>query len=98
MMEDYMEKKTDDYTTTPEPSSPTSPTVASLNDEDHLQRIATKQDHDIDGQFDKASLAKTKSIAETLSLPHEIAFVSIVCMAQFMTRTLLSLAILRGHS
>jgi hypothetical protein len=34
----------------------------------------------------------TKSIAETLSLPREIAFVSIICMAQFMTRwSLLSL-------
>jgi hypothetical protein len=28
----------------------------------------------------------TKSIAETLSLPREIAFVSVICMAQFMTR------------
>jgi hypothetical protein len=31
----------------------------------------------------------TKSIAETLSLPREAAFVFVICMAQFMTRSLL---------
>ena len=31
-------------------------------------------------------LVRTKSIAETLALPHEVAFVAIVCMAQFFTR------------
>jgi hypothetical protein len=31
-------------------------------------------------------LARTKSIAETLSLPREIIFVAIVCSAQLLTR------------
>ncbi len=33
-----------------------------------------------------ASLKQTKSIAETLSLPHEIMFVATICMSQFMTQ------------
>lgn len=33
-------------------------------------------------------LARTKSIAETLSLPREIIFVAIVCSAQLLTREL----------
>jgi hypothetical protein len=31
-------------------------------------------------------LARTKSVAETLSLPREIIFVAIVCSAQLLTR------------
>ena len=31
-------------------------------------------------------LIRTKSIAETLSLPHEVAFVATICMAQFLTQ------------
>lgn len=72
---DHLEKMDD---------SPLSPTSPSIDDRDHLQRTATGQHHD--GGIDKASLARTKSIAEKLSLPHEIAFVSLVCMAQFFTR------------
>lgn len=53
---------------------------------DQLQNIATKEhgSHDLE----KNELTQTKSIAETLSLPHEIAFVTVVCMAQFFTRGL----------
>jgi hypothetical protein len=49
------------------------PTFAALKDEDTAA----------------ATFGRTKSatsIAETLSLPHEIAFVAIICMAQFTTR------------
>lgn len=41
------------------------------------------------GKLDDRDLARTVStvsIAETLSLPHEILFVSIICLAQFMTQ------------
>jgi hypothetical protein len=85
-------EKSDDYT--PESSSPTRPTsLAEISKDDihdfddHLQPIATGRQHDGHDVFQEASLARTKSIAETLSLPHEIAFVTIVCMANFFTRT-----------
>lgn len=39
-----------------------------------------KDEEDLDG------LKKSKSIAETLSLPQEIIFVATICMAQFMTQ------------
>jgi hypothetical protein len=45
--------------------------------------------HGVDDR-DTSAPFRTKSavsIAETLSLPREIAFVSVVCMAQFMTRS-----------
>lgn len=35
---------------------------------------------------DPLELTRTKSIVETLSLPHEIVFVAIVCSAQLLTR------------
>lgn len=35
---------------------------------------------------DALELSRTKSIAETLSLPHEIAFIATVCSAQLLTR------------
>lgn len=37
-------------------------------------------------QSDGLDLSRTKSIAQTLSLPHEIAFVALVCGAQLFTR------------
>lgn len=64
--------------------SPTSPASSFVDDGSELHQIVTGR-HDGNG-FDKTSLARTKSIAEQLSLPHEIAFVAIVCMAQFFTR------------
>ncbi|KAL9087042.1 MAG: hypothetical protein Q9165_006870 [Trypethelium subeluteriae] len=36
--------------------------------------------------YDLARRVSTVSIAETLSLPHEIAFVFVICLAQFMTQ------------
>ena len=39
----------------------------------------------LDGGKD-GDLTRTKSIAETLSLPHEVAFVATICMAQFLTQ------------
>jgi hypothetical protein len=52
------------------------------------ERTRKDEEHGIDTGEEKEQLemAKTKSIAETLSLPHEIAFVTVICMAQFMTR------------
>jgi len=46
------------------------------------------EEHGIDSGATKEELGikKTKSIAETLSLPHEVAFVAVICMAQFMTQ------------
>jgi hypothetical protein len=63
------------------PASPVSP--ASF-DGGNLQQTAM-QDHE-HGAIDNVSLARTRSIAEQLSLPHEIAFVALVCMSQFFTR------------
>jgi hypothetical protein len=91
MAAEDVEKKSGDYTTSPNSSSRTSTTVAlrdNDHDDDHMQQVATGQCHENDEPIAKASLARTNSIAETLSLPHEIAFVAIVCMAQFFTRRL----------
>jgi hypothetical protein len=72
--------KSEDFST---PASPASPATDDGND-NYLQQIATGQrDH---GQSDDISLARTKSIAQQLSLPHEIAFVALVCMSQFFAR------------
>jgi hypothetical protein len=78
-MEDSLNKEKRD-----ELNTPTSPASSFVDDGDQLHQTMTGQ-HDGSG-LDKVSLARTKSIAEQLSLPHEIAFVSIVCMAQFFAR------------
>ena len=74
--------KLDDTSTPPSPASPAIDDGAG----NHLQQIATG--HRGHEPFDNVSLARTKSIAEQLSLPHEIAFVALVCMSQFFTRKL----------
>jgi MFS family permease len=54
----------------------------SLSDET-LQ--AQDNEEAIGGEKD-GDLKRTKSIAETLSLPHEVAFVATICMTQFLTQ------------
>jgi hypothetical protein len=41
-------------------------------------------DHDQGDALERSK--STRSIAETFTLPQEIAFVTVICMAQFMTR------------
>jgi hypothetical protein len=41
---------------------------------------------DAESQENEMQLARTKSVAETLSLPREIIFVAIICSAQLLTR------------
>lgn len=65
------------------PMSPTSP-HSSFHDENHAQHKdgSTDPERALD-----LALTKSRPLAETLSLPREIAMVTIVCMAQFMTRS-----------
>jgi hypothetical protein len=62
------------------PTSPTLPQNWGERDMDkEMERVASRDEN----------LVRTKSavsIAETLSLPRELLFVSVICMAQFMTR------------
>ena len=61
---------------------PSSTEARDWNDEDVEKRMEK------DGNRNDA-LSRTRSavsIAETMSLPKEIAFVSVICMANFMTR------------
>lgn len=67
----------------PEKSPPTSPESDSSELDLHRTQDGSDDVHH------KVKLTKTKSIAESLSLPHEIAFVGIVVSGQFCTRTFL---------
>jgi MFS family permease len=64
-------------------TSPTRSEAGESLSEETLQQ----QDNEvtIDGEKD-GDLKRTQSIAETMSLPHEIAFVATICMAQFLTQ------------
>ena len=64
-------------------------TPRTCHDNDHEISQIQPDEHE-DSKGNDTPLTRTKSIAETLSLPHEIAFVSTVCMAQFFARTPLS--------
>lgn len=61
--------------------------------ERHISRSPTEYDEPVDSDFaspeektNDMNLARTVSIAETLSFPHEAIFVAIVCSAQLATR------------
>ena len=59
------------------------------NDNISLSQQQTHKTHvDLENaDFDNPTeLKQTKSIAETLSLPHELAFISVICTAQFTTQ------------
>lgn len=64
----------------PEEPSDNSLTSERTREDEQEQRV-----HDGAGD-DDLGMEKTKSVAETLSLPHEVAFVATICMAQFTTR------------
>lgn len=64
-------------------ASPTRPEAGESPSEETLQQ---KDGEIAIGGGEDGDLKRTKSIAETLSLPHEIAFVSTICMAQFLTQ------------
>ena len=75
-------------------SAETSFSIPDLSKEDAMnQIIRADPNHTLDSEEGKSlknndleKLEKTKSIAETLSLPHEILFVSIICLAQITAR------------
>jgi len=72
---------------TQDPESPSSPhedvdrSDLHPRDERNVEKAITHADND-----KSADLQESKSIAETLSLPREILFVSIICLAQFTTQ------------
>ena len=73
-------------------SAGTSPTIPQENFS-NLRAEDVDEDFEKDIQRKDDDLTRTKSavsIAETFSLPHEIAFVTVICMAQFLTRMLIS--------
>ncbi|KIW07015.1 uncharacterized protein PV09_01910 [Verruconis gallopava] len=72
-------------------SSPGTPTVNARDAVDELHHVETGKVKEHDGE--NIQLEKTKSLAETMSLPHEIAFIAIVCMAQFFTQAALGQAV-----
>ena len=64
-------------------ASPTRPDTGESPSDETLQQ---KDDEIAVDEGKEGSLKRTKSIAETMSLPHEIAFVSVICMAQLLTQ------------
>ena len=69
-------------------STPPETAEADLERGEDPQYQAIRKETD-EGKLDDRDLSRTVStvsIAESLSLPHEIIFVSIICLAQFMTQ------------
>jgi hypothetical protein len=79
-----MSKEKDDYIS--------SPVLSQDSDMDFHKDVEMTGNNsmDINGEEEKHAelekLQSTRSIAETFSFPHEVAFIIVICMAQLTTR------------
>ncbi len=94
LQEKQLEKETNaNNASRPESSSPASSDL-DARDEQHARGQPFKKETTID---DGLSLQLSRPLAETLSLPHEILFVGIICLAQFTTQVGFGQALLILH-